>query len=378
VFDILRRSLDGLTLYAVSSDGTMGVFHFDPEEMEGLCPLSAQKDYLKKFGYEPPPLRVGFSHQGSPAVVPEIKVDVPARANSVGQPSNGVNTLIAKRNTKKRVPLVGATPAPTQSSKIQPSPTAASRHNPPSISAGITSYSFDDPTDSGRMQLDQLISASSSRSPTVSSWNRNARYPSDHFPGNEDVEMLDAHSDMSVQISSLNDDETFSTRGKRKISDLIDDGRPVKARTLGGDQGRRERPVVREIASGSNVGQNFAQSSNSVLLPTPPLLNFLTAKVDGAQDVLECLNKVDEGEECWNITHPSPLTIIQGLHELTFRTGAMQQTQWLDFLPSPVIGVTVTKKFCAAAMQDGCINVYTPTGRRYGLRGPSNASINFL
>jgi protein HIRA/HIR1 len=55
----------------------------------------------------------------------------------------------------------------------------------------------------------------------------------------------------------------------------------------------------------------------------------------------------------------------------------MQQTQWLDFLPSPAIGVTVTKKFCAAAMQDGCINVYTPTGRRYGLRDPLDAFTNF-
>jgi len=290
----------------------MGVFHFDPEEMEGICPLSAQKDYLKKFGYESPPLPVGFSHQDSPADVSELKVEVetPSRANSVVQPSNGVNTLIAKRKSKKRVPLFVTMSAPIQPSKIQPPPTTASRLNPPSISAGITSYSFDDPADPTKMPLDQLISASSSHSPTISSWNRNARHPSDHFLGNEDVEMYDAHSDMSVQINSLNDDETFSTRGKRKISDLIDDGRPVKARTLGGDQGRRERPVVREIVSGSNVSQNFAQSSNSVLLPTPPLLNFITAKVDGAQDVLECLNKVDEGMDDLHHTHPSPLTNI--------------------------------------------------------------------
>ena len=275
----------------------MGVFHFDSEEMEGICPLSAQKDYLKKFGYDPPPLQAGFSHRESPAAVSEAKVETPSRANSVGQPSNGVNTLIAKRNTKKRVPLLGAISAPLQPSKLQAPPITTSRLNPPSTSAGITSYSFDDPADSSKMPLDQLISASSSRSPTISSWGRNTRHPSDQFPGNEDVEMLDAHSDMNVQISSLNDDETFSTRGKRKISDLIDDGRPAKARTLGGDQGRRERPVVKEIVSGSNVGQNFAQSSNSGLLPTPPLLNFITAKVDGALDVLECLNKVDEGEE---------------------------------------------------------------------------------
>lgn len=274
----------------------MGVFHFEAEEMEGICPLSAQKEYLKKFGYESPPLRSGFSHKEPPEVISEMKVEIPERANSVEQPSNGVNTLIAKRNKKKRVPLVGTMSAPPQPSKTQLPPTAVSRLNPPSTSTGITSYSFDDPVEN-QMQLDRLISASSSHSPTISSWNRNARHLSDHFPGNEDIDMFDAHSDMSVQISSLNDEETVSTRGKRKISDLIDDGRPVKARTLGGDQGRRERPAVREIISGSNVGQTFAESSTSVLLPTPPLLNFLSGKVDGAQDVLECLNKVDEGED---------------------------------------------------------------------------------
>lgn len=342
----LSWSQDGFALYAVSSDGTMGVFHFDVEEMEGICPLSAQKEYLKKFGYEPPPLRQGFSHQEPPEAISEMKAETPANVNSVGQPSNGVNTLIAKRNKKRRVPLVGTMSAPAQPSKPQPPPTTISRLNPPSLSVGVTSYSFDDPVEN-QMPLDRLMSGSSSHSPTISSWNRNVRHPSDQFPSNEDVDMFDAHSDMSVHISALNDEETVNTRGKRKISDLIDDGRPVKARTLGGDQGRRERPVVREITSGSTVGQNLAQSSSSVLLPTPPLLNFLVAKVDGAQDVLECLNKVDEG-----------------LHELTLRTGAMQQTQWLDFLPSPAVAVTVTKRFCAAAMQDGSINVYTPTGRR--------------
>lgn len=316
----------------------MGVFHFEPEEMEGICPLSAQKDYLKKFGYEPPPVRVGFSHRESPAAVPEMKVDTPVRANSVGQPSNGVNTLIAKRNTKKRVPLVGAMSAPMQPSKIQPPPTVTSRLNPPSISAGITSYSFDDPDDSSRMPLDQLISASSSRSPTVASWNRNARHPYDQFPGNEDVEMIDVHSDASVQINSLNDDETFSTRGKRKISDLIDDGRPVKARTLGGDQGRRERPVVREIASGSNVGQNFAQSSSSVLLPTPPLLNFITAKIDGTQDVLECLNKVDEGKKCRYLTHPAPLTNIRRVARVNIQNWRNAADSMVGFSAFPCDG----------------------------------------
>lgn len=185
------------------------------------------------------------------------------------------------------------------------------------------------------MQLDQIISTPSSRSPTISSWNRNARHPSDNFLGKEDIEMHDAHSDMSVQISSLNDEEMFSTRGKRKISDLIDDGRPVKARTLGGDQGRRERPAVREIVSGSNLSQNFAQSSSSILLPIPPLLNFIAAKVDGVQDVLECLNKVDEGEEHTHKSHSSPLINIQRVTRVNIQNRRHATNAMVGFLTLP-------------------------------------------
>jgi protein HIRA/HIR1 len=290
----------------------MGVFHFDPEEMEGICPLSSQKGLPQEVRLRTATTANGIFSPGLANGRLRVKVETTSRANSVVQPSNGVNTLIAKRKTKKRAPLLGTMSAPLQPSKIQPPQTTTSRLNPPPISVGITSYSFDDPDDPTNMELDQLISTSSSHLPTISSWNRNARNPSDHFLGNEDVEMLDAHSDMSVQINSLNDDETLNTRGKRKISDLIDDGRTVKARTLGGDQGRRERPAVREIVSGSNVSQNFAQSSNSVLLPTPPLLNFITAKVDGAQDVLECLNKVDEGMDDLHQIHLPPLTTSKG------------------------------------------------------------------
>ena len=60
-----RRSKDGLTLYAVSSDGTMAVFSFDATEMEGIAPQSAQEQYLKRFGFVATPLPEGYSHQGS-------------------------------------------------------------------------------------------------------------------------------------------------------------------------------------------------------------------------------------------------------------------------------------------------------------------------
>lgn len=42
-----------------------------------------------------------------------------------------------------------------------------------------------------------------------------------------------------------------------------------------------------------------------------------------------------------------------------------KQTQWLDYLPSRVLAMTATTSFAAVAMQDGSVNVYSSTGRRY-------------
>ncbi|THG95185.1 hypothetical protein EW026_g6424 [Hermanssonia centrifuga] len=110
------RTSDGLTLYAVSSDGTMAVFSFDPDELEGISPLSAQEQYLKKFGFTIPPLPDGFSHQPKqadtdtrmtppPSPVRAQSVAAPSQDLGFGSSSNGgehVNKLVAKRNTKKK------------------------------------------------------------------------------------------------------------------------------------------------------------------------------------------------------------------------------------------------------------------------------------
>lgn len=39
-------------------------------------------------------------------------------------------------------------------------------------------------------------------------------------------------------------------------------------------------------------------------------------------------------------------------------------TQWLDYLPSPAIALVATNVFCAVAMADGSLNVYSHTGRK--------------
>jgi protein HIRA/HIR1 len=49
--------------------------------------------------------------------------------------------------------------------------------------------------------------------------------------------------------------------------------------------------------------------------------------------------------------------------EIMFTSG--KQTQFLDYLPSPVLSLVATTTFCAAGMQDGSVNVYSHTGRRF-------------
>lgn len=51
-----------------------------------------------------------------------------------------------------------------------------------------------------------------------------------------------------------------------------------------------------------------------------------------------------------------------GFNQIIYSKG--KDIYFVDFLPSPVLSLVATGKFCAAAMQDGNINVYTHWGRR--------------
>ena len=51
-----------------------------------------------------------------------------------------------------------------------------------------------------------------------------------------------------------------------------------------------------------------------------------------------------------------------GTTEIAFISG--KNTEWLDYLPAAALLVKATTSFCAVAMEDGCINVYSHNGRR--------------
>ena len=303
----------------------MAVFSFDPQEMEGIAPPSAQEQYLKKFGFTLPPLPEGFAHKPqledhdtrmtpppSPGrVQPHTQTNAHPHTQDTGFGThNGggeqVNMLVAKRkNNKKRIQptfmgsLAGSVPSAANPSD---SMSSASVSAPPPQTNGRSFHEITGISSSSRpaqisppMIEPALLpvargSSSGGRSTSEERVSMELSYPT------EDVDM-----NTDVQISAL---ET-SGRGKRKASaaDLIDE-RPGKPRTLGGDR-VRDAIAVRELAPGSRIviaehgtigpGEGLTQSVAG-RLPMPALLNYLKATVEGSDDIFEARNADDGGE----------------------------------------------------------------------------------
>ncbi|KAF8156781.1 WD40 repeat-like protein [Crassisporium funariophilum] len=357
----LSWSWDGLTLYAASSDGTLGVFNFEAAELEGIATHADQEQYLAKFGFTLPPLPEGYSH------VPKHDTAIPIQSQS--QQMNGfdgrngshgvekVNILVAKRapKDKKRLNLIPTSSAAVPSSKSIPTAGA-------SVSASAPPKS----TLNGAVR-EQHIKASQSQSPNLSY--------SGSFPHPNEQPFVDSRDtwnrndvgqpmDLDVPIDAL-DTSVSVAKGKRKMSSIIDltteesnlNAKAIKARTLGGDR-PVEVHVPKEISSWAKVPQGqpkglvdwFAragsetENSPSALIP-PPLLTYLCSELEGSGDVFEARNVEEDGTT-----------------DVAFVSG--KQTQWLDYLPSPALAVKVTSFFCAVAMNDGSVNVYSHTGRR--------------
>lgn len=96
------------------------------------------------------------------------------------------------------------------------------------------------------------------------------------------------------------------SKGKRKVSSIIDltteDNQKVaRARTLGGDR-PVEIHVPKEISTwtaGTTAGPPRSTHGSDpfrAVLPTPPLLTYLSTDVEGTGDILESRNVEEDGE----------------------------------------------------------------------------------
>ncbi|KAF9530015.1 transcription corepressor [Crepidotus variabilis] len=345
----LSWSLDGLTLYAASSDGTIAAFQFDATELEGIASQDDQEQYLAKFGFIAPPIPEGYSHTSKE----EPKRAAPLQTNGFDSRgvSNGpekVNVLVAKKKQPKRIGLGTPNAAAVPAARNPASSTnAAPKTNgiPPSTGpkrAALTQFNDSKP------QSSSILSSRTNSFPEESeqpfgdpseTWSRRGDLP------------VGLPMDLDVPISSI----SAVSRGKRKVSLSAEDGgAKIRARTLGGDR-PVEVHVAKEISSWTNApppsrspggnGSSTSNRSSEVLFTPLPLLTYLRTEIEGSGEVLEAKNREEDGTT-----------------ELAFVDG--KQTEWLDYLPSPVIALKATSGFCAVAMQDGSVNVYTPTGRR--------------
>jgi len=289
-------------LYAASSDGTLAVFNFDAEELEGIAPHSVQEQYLQKFGFLPPPLPEGFSHH-APTRAPDATTSritpppSPSRAgaksptpqssqtgfggvNGIHDGGEVINKLVAKRSNKKRIQpkFMGSVPSAS-------TPTSNQTSGGPS-NAMLGSRAFD-VRPSSHLQPSTLSHPMSrppshSISPLTDSW---------PHAYDADVDMS-APMDMEVPIDSLSNGNTFKGKRKASILDGADDYR-VKPRTLGGDR-PRESIAVREIG-GAPPGITWDSHVASCTLPVLPLYNSLSIRVEGNDDVLQAYNSESDG-----------------------------------------------------------------------------------
>ncbi len=285
-----RRSQDGLTLYAVSSDGTMAVFSFDSNEMDGIAPSSAQEQYLKRFGFVAPPLPDGYSHLAAAASAKAQQTNhiTPppsprAQSQDFGGTANAepggeqVHTLVAKRKPKKR---------------IQPTFAGSLSGQVPSSSAnGIK------PVSSARAFQESSTIQISVPSTSALPLSVSQPFGLGLSTGESDFAM---DVDGEVRISSL-DTGAQNGRGKRKAGEDFDERMTGKARTLGGDR-VRETVVIKPISSRAApvVGVMWAEGSGLVgRLEPPQLVTYLKATIEGSEDVFEARNS--EGDGMWAI-----------------------------------------------------------------------------
>jgi protein HIRA/HIR1 len=248
-----------MTLYAVSQDGTMGVFAFEAEELGGIASYEDQKTYLRRYAYQPPPVPQDYVHPDQAGNVSD------QRPNKPSQPEV-INTLVAKRKDKRAGPRRGALASSVPSATI---PTAGTPRSASRINA---------PVSTARSAMPSARISNTISHPSVG-------ITTEGF-GFDDISMDDGQDTMA-SIAALN---TASPQARRcSPGDVFGDEGRVKARTLGGDRQREVIPI-RELAGSSRqtyLASDPVVQAGQAILPAPLVLTVISARIN--QGSTECL-----------------------------------------------------------------------------------------
>jgi protein HIRA/HIR1 len=324
-----------MTLYAVSHDGTMGVFAFEPEELGGIASYDDQKTYLRRYAYQPPPVPQDYVHPGQTGDAPDQRPKRPSQPEVI-------HTLVAKRKDKRAGPRRVALTSSVPSASI---PTAGPSR-PISRATG--------PVVTPRQASNSVGMPSAALHPPEG-------ITTDGFGFDDDA--MDIGQGTVASIAALNTASPPTRR--RSPGDVFGDEGRLKARTLGGDK-QREVVPVRELVDSSrqpHIASAEIINQGQAVLPALSVLTVISSRTN--QGTTECLL---EGKNSESGCESFSLSVLSGFDmrlvpgEITYYSG--RQTQWLDYVSAPIVAVAVTAVFGAAAMQDGTLNVYSLTGRR--------------
>ncbi len=347
VYD-LSWSTDGLTLYACSADGSLGVFDFDAAELDGIVSMDEKEKYLKRFGFVAPPWhgnpalapRPAYNPNGAPNGIPVAPLPaVQAAAAAALDPGPAFDKKGRRRIKPVFVSAVStstgfgasAAPAPFNPGAVHV-PQAPGQFAPTQqYSQNIQSYPQPMP-----QQHAQGYGTSVAPLPVwvptrtqTSGWDGQSHSPYDqHRPSLNNPPRIPQNGMFAAQYDGDGDADMSHISGydtshqmysvKRKASAMTEDDdtsyttngngtRAPRGRTLGGDVQRQPAGPVRELRSAiQSIGFVVDPVAGARLkLDVPPLKNLLSTKSEETEDdVFEAMN-YEDGSKSFHRPPPS-------------------------------------------------------------------------
>lgn len=306
-------SNDGLCLYGCSADGTIIAIAFKAAEFPELSVPEQTQKVLDEYEYQPKRRRA------APQKMLSTSTSFSAAPAGATEHVNVIVPRKGKPKERRRINLSG-----TMTGGAQP--------NGSSISAGGGGGG-------GRPPLQRPVSPPPQRRGAVDAF---AAAADDNIsfgsPSAATASML-----RNARVAFDYDSESAHAGDKRRASTEPESGRTPKGRNMGSS---RSLAPVQEIRAPRVIIASGGGQGSTISLSLPSIQSGLRVQQEDGSGVFTAENGTDDKPH----------------HSVTFAQGG--KDLWLDFLPSAILAIVATSKFCAAACEDGSVRIYTTAGRQ--------------